>query len=169
MDDGVTSRKVGMQKRGVASADHAVRFVSLRLIKNKRAKLTKCDNVAEGTEHSKVELSLLDLLATSKERDQDGSSVTQCQANDTNTGEGVEGSGGTKVDETQGDLNNHAKHHGVERNVELGVDSPPQLVTGDSAITGKGPSSARRSSGASNTTEQTQNEERNKQSDGSAG
>ncbi|RMZ70839.1 hypothetical protein GMOD_00008484 [Pyrenophora seminiperda CCB06] len=127
------------------------------------------NDVAESTERSEVELAVLDLLAAGDERDEDGGSITQRQANDTNAGEGVESSGGAKVDDTEDDLDNHAKHHGIEWHVELRVDSLPQLITGNSTVTGKGPGSAGCGRSASNTTEQTQNEEGHEQANGTTG
>lgn len=158
-----------MQKRGVARADQAVMFVRNWLPKESVTKLTKCNNVAEGTEHAKVERAVLDLLTTSHERNEDGGSVTQGQANDTDTGESVESSGSTEVDETESDLNNHTQHHGVERNIEVRVDSPPQLVAGNSTVTREGPGSSGGSGGAPDTTEETEDQQRNEQTNGTTG
>lgn len=116
-----------------------------------------------------MELTLLDVLAATDERDKDGSSVTQSQANDTNAGESVEGSGGTEVDEAESELDNHAEHHSVKRDVELGVDNAPHLVSGDGAIAGEGPGRARSSGGAANTAEQTEDEERDEKTDRGTG
>lgn len=116
-----------------------------------------------------MERAILDLLTASHERDKDGSSVTQCQANDTNTREGVESGGSTEVDETESDLDHHAEHHGVDWDIEVGVDDPPQLVAGNGTVTREGPGSARRSCRAADTAKQTEDEKGNKKSDGTSG
>jgi len=154
-----------MQNRGVASADQAINVqVSANISKEKQGKtkkrLTESNDVAESTKGSEMELAFLDLLAAGDERDKDGSRVTQRQANDTDTGEGVESSSGTKVDETKDELDCHAEHHGVEWHVELRVDRLPQLVTGNGAVTGKGPGSAGCGCRAANTAKQTKDEQR---------
>lgn len=125
------------------------------------------NDVAEEAKLPKMELSLLDLFTPSKDRDKDRGRITQGQADDTNTGKGSEGSVGTEVNETEHELNNHAKHHGVQRNIELGVDDSPPLVSRDSTVARKGPGGARCSSCATDTAEESKDKEWNEKTDGS--
>lgn len=99
------------------------------------------------------------MRAASEQRDGNGHSVADGQANNSDTREGIESSSGAKVDETQQDLNSHGQHHGVEGDIELLVDSLPVFGARDGTITCKGPCAAGRRGGASNTAEQSENQE----------
>lgn len=147
---------VGMQNSGRASRDQAVERVSMCITTTRRngkgrGKLhTNSDDVADSTKMAKIELALADLLPSAEQADGDGGSIGSRQANDTNTREGVESGSGTKVDDSEDDLHNHAEHHGVEGHVELLVDLDPPLGARDGTVTSKGPGAARRGSGAAN-------------------
>jgi hypothetical protein len=116
-----------------------------------------------------MERALLDLLASANKRDEDRDGVAQGEAHDADTREGVEGNGGSKVDQSENKLDGHAEHHSVKGHVELRVDNLPPLEAGNGTIAGKGPRSARRSSRASNTTDQSEDEKRNEQGNGRTG
>jgi hypothetical protein len=131
--------------------------------------LTDSNNIGDSSELAEVELSGLDLLAASGETDGNGSGVGSSEADDTDTGESVEGSGGTEVDDTEDDLDDHAEHHSVEGNVELGVDLGPPLGTGDSTITGESPDTSRRGSCAADTTDDGQDDEGEEKTESAAG
>lgn len=126
---------------------------------------TKGNNIAEQTKLSKVELSLNNLLTATKQRARDRCSVAECQTNDTNTRESVESGSGTEVDQTEHELNNHAHHHSVDRYIKLCVDNPPHLVARDATITSEGVDGAGRRSCATDTAEQSENHEREQQTD----
>jgi len=126
------------------------------------------NDIGNSTELAKVELSSLDLLATSGETDSNGSSVRSSQANDTNTGEGVEGSRRAEVDDAENDLDDHAEHHSVERNVERSVDLGPPLGTGNGTVTGESPCASRSGSCAANTANDGEDDEREEESKGTA-
>lgn len=131
--------------------------------------LTDGNNIGDSSELAEVELSGLDLLATSGETDGNGGGVGSSKADDTDTGESVEGSGGTEVDNTEDDLDDHAEHHGVEGNVELGVDLGPPLGTGNGTVTGEGPAASRSGSCAADTADDGQDDEREEKTEGTAG
>ena len=157
-----------MQKRGVARADQA-RHLLGRGSKEKRRGRTESNNVAEQTKLAQVELALNNLLAASKHIAHNGRSIAECQANDTDTRKSVESSHSPKVDQAKCELDNHAHHHSVDRDVELGVNNPPHLVARDTTITSKSVDSARRGSCAADTAEQTEHHEREEKTDGTAG
>ena len=112
-----------------------------------------------------MEGALLDLTTSADQRDQDWNGVAQGEANDTDTGEGIESDGCTKVDETKEELDNHAEHHGVEGHIELDVDHLPPLEAGNGTVTRECPRGARRGSGAADTADQTEDKERNEKTD----
>lgn len=130
---------------------------------------TESDPVGDSTPLSEVELSSLDLLATSSETDGNGSGIRSSQANDTDTRESVESSVRTEVDDTEDDLNNHAEHHSVQWNVERGVDLGPHPGTGDGTITSESPSASRAGSCAANTADDGEDDERNEETEGTTG
>jgi hypothetical protein len=158
-----------MQKRGVARADQAVVAVSMLYINVRVVWLTNSNNVAEQTKRTQVELAFGDFFTAIKHGAQDGCCVAEGQADDTNTGEGVESSGGTEVDETKYKLNSHAKHHGVDGYIVLGVDNPPHLVSGNTTIASESIDGARGGSCASNTAEQGENHEGEEETNGTTG
>ena len=127
------------------------------------------DPVGDSTKLSEVELASLDLLATSSKTDSNRSGVRSSQANDTDTGESVESGGGSEVDNTEDDLNNHAKHHSIQGNIERGVDLGPHPGTGNGTITSESPSASRTGSCAANTANNGENDERNEKTEGTAG
>lgn len=127
------------------------------------------DNVAKDTKLAEVKGSLLDLLAAGKETNGDGGGVGSSQANDTDTGEGVEGGGRAKVEDTEDNLDNHAEHHGVEGNVELVVDLGPPSGTRDGTVTSKGPGASGGGGGATNTAHDGQNDKGEAQAKGTTG
>ena len=125
--------------------------------------LTKCNDVAHETKDSHVELSVLDVRTTTNEGDGDGNCVRDSQADDTNTREGVECGRGSEVQDTEDDLNGHAEHHGVEWDIKLRVNNLPPLETWDGSITGESPCRAGSGSGATNTTKEGEDHERDTQ------
>lgn len=106
------------------------------------------------------------MLAASGKTNGNGTGIRSSQADDTDTREGVESSGRAKVNDTEDNLNNHAKHHGVERHIELVVDLGPPSGARDSTITSKGPGASGGGSGATNTAHESQNHEREAQAKG---
>lgn len=129
----------------------------------------KSDPVGDSTPLSEVELSSLDLLATSSETDSNRSGVRSSQADDTDTRESVESSVRTEVDDTEDDLNNHAEHHSVQWNIESSVDLGPHPGTGNGTITSKSPSASRTGSCAADTADNGEDDERNEKTEGTAG
>jgi hypothetical protein len=127
------------------------------------------NDVADNTNGAEVKLALADLLPAREEADGDGNGVGGGQADDTNTGKGVEGSSGTKVDEAEEDLDHHAEHHGVDGHIELVVDLDPEARAGDGAVAGKGPGGARGGGGASDAADDGEDDERHEQAKGTAG
>lgn len=123
--------------------------------------LTKSKDVGNQTEDAEVETAILDILATAEdERDGDGARITHGQEDDTNTGEGVVGGLGTEVDQAEADLDDHAEEEGIERDVQLLVDSLPPTRAGDATITGKSPSATRGSGDTADTADETEHEQR---------
>lgn len=106
--------------------------------------------------------------AAVEETDANGNSVRGSQANDTNTGEGVEGSAGAEVDDTENDLDNHAEHHGVQGNVQLGVDLLPPAGTRDGTVTSESPGATRGGGCATNAAKDGQNNKGEEKSKGTA-
>jgi hypothetical protein len=131
-------------------------------------RLTQRNNVAESSQSSEVESAFLNLFSASDKRDENRNGVAQCETNDTNTRKGVESDRGAEVDQAKDKLNNHAEHHGVERNVQLDVDNLPPLEAGDGAIAGERPCGTGRGGGTTNSADQTENKERDQQADGGA-
>lgn len=108
-------------------------------------------------------------MATAREHvDGNGSGVRRSQANDTDTGKGVKGNGGAKVDETEHNLDNHAEHHGVQGHVELLVDCDPPLGAGDGTVASKGPDAAGGGGGAADAADEGEDHEGNQETDGAA-
>lgn len=130
--------------------------------------LTNGDDVAESTKMAEIELAPADLLPSAQQTDGNGSSVCGCQANDTDAGEGVEGGGRAKVDDSEDDLYHHTEHHGVERHVQSLVDLDPPLGAGDGTITSKGPGATRRGRGAANTAHDGEDHDGNEQANSTA-
>ena len=61
--------------------------------------LTKTNNIAEYTQDTKVKVTILECLATTKdERNRDGACVADYQENYTDSRESVKGSRGTEID-----------------------------------------------------------------------
>lgn len=108
------------------------------------------------------------MLPSAEQTNGNGSSICGCQANDTDAGEGVEGGGRAKVDDSEDDLYNHAEHHGVERHIQSLVDLDPPLGARDGTITSKGPSATRRSGGAANTAHDGEDHDGNEKAHGTA-
>lgn len=130
--------------------------------------LTERDDVGGDTELAEVEGAADKVGAAVEETDTNGNGVRGSQANDTNTGEGVEGSAGAEVDDTENDLDNHAEHHGVQGNVQLGVDLLPPAGTRDGTVTSEGPGATRGGGGAADTAKDGQDDERKEESKGTA-
>ena len=130
---------------------------------------TNGNNVQEVAPAAEVEGSSLNLLAAGGQADGDGSRVRGRQADDTDTGEGVEGGRRAKVDEAEEDLDDGAQHHSVERDIEVAVDLHPPLGAGDGAVAGKGPGAAGRGRGAADAAEEGEDHERDQQANGAAG
>ena len=127
----------------------------------KRGKvLTNSNNVAEKTDGAKIIGTDAEFLATADDGDNNGHDVAESQEDDTDTDEGIEGSSGTKVDEAEEDLDDHAEHHGVQWDFHFGVNLLPEVGTWDGAITGKGPCAARGSGDASRTADYAEDNER---------
>lgn len=131
-------------------------------------RLTDGNNVEEISKFAKVEVPSLDLPAARKHADGNWSGIRGRQANDTDTGKGVEGGRGAKVDETKHNLHHHAEHHGVERHVEPVVDLHPPFGSRDGAIPRKGPGAARRGRGNPDAAEQGEDHEGNEQANSTA-
>lgn len=159
----------GMQKRGIANRDQADNELARHITIERRRAHTESDPVGDSTPLSEVELSSLDLLATSSETDSNGSGVRSSQADDTDTRESVESSVRSEVDDTEDDLNNHAEHHSVQWNIESSVDLGPHPGTGDGTITSKCPSASRTGSCATDTADNGEDDERNEKTEGTAG
>lgn len=130
--------------------------------------LTNCDNVAESTKVAEIELAPADLLPSAQQTDGNGSSICGRQANDADAGEGVEGGGRAKVDDSEDDLYHHAEHHGVERHVQSLVDLDPPLGAWDGTITSKSPSATRRGGGAANTAHDGEDHDGDEEANGTA-
>lgn len=158
----VTSFKVGMQKRGMARILQPG-IVSLGT-EGGAFTLTKSKDVGNQTEDAEVKAAVLDILTTAEDqRDGNGACITHGQEDDTNTGKGVVGSLGAEVDQTEADLDDHAKDEGIEGDVQLLMDSLPPARAGNTTITGKGPSAARGSGDTADTTNETEHEKRDHQ------
>ena len=153
-----------MQKSGTARKDQPG-VVSTTTKHQQCRALTNSDGVGEPTKGAQAELGQLDLLAALPHGDGDGGGVRKGKADDTDTGEGVEGGSRTEVDDTKDDLDSHREHHGVEREVELLVDDAPPLGAGDGTVTRERPSAARRGGGAGGTAENGEDHEREKKTD----
>lgn len=108
------------------------------------------------------------MSAPFKHGDGDGSGIRHGQRYDTNAREGVEGGGGTEVNDAQQDLDDGDEDHGVEGQVQVGVDLLPPFGARNGAVTGKGPSATGGGGRASNTTEDGQHHEGKEQGDGTA-
>lgn len=121
--------------------------------------LTQSNDVANQTEESHIEVSILDVLATSEERYGDRDSVTDSQANDTHAGEGIECSCGTKVDDPKNNLHSHTEHHSVQWDVKLGVNLLPPCRTWNGSISRESEHAARSGSCAADTTEDGQDQD----------
>lgn len=131
--------------------------------------LTDSDNVEEPTELAEVELASLDTLAALHHRDEDGHGVRRGEADDTNAREGVKGRSRAKVDDTEDDLDSHREHHGVEGNIQLGVDLAPPLGAGDGTVTREGPGAARGGGGAGGTAENAEDNDDHEKTESAAG
>jgi hypothetical protein len=138
-------------------------------MKHKLDVLTNSDSV-DGPAKSvaKVELAGLDLLATLPHGDGNGDSVRNGEADNTNTGEGIERGSRAEVDDTEEDLNDHREHHGVEREVEAGVNLAPELGAGNGTVTGECPGAAGSGGGAASAAEDAKNHEGEEQADGTS-
>ena len=130
-------------------------------------KLTNCNNVAEETKCSLIIRCTLDMGTSGKQVDTNRDTITDGEENDTRTTECVVCGNRTKVETSKCNLNNHTEHHGVEWETKLGVDLLPQYGTRNCTISGKSPGASRCCCGASNTAEQTKDDERNGQGKGS--
>jgi hypothetical protein len=121
-------------------------------MKHKLDVLTNSDSV-DGPAKSvaKVELAGLDLLATLPHGDGNGDSVRNGEA-----------------DDTEEDLNDHREHHGVEREVEAGVNLAPELGAGNGTVTGECPGAAGSGGGAASAAEDAKNHEGEEQADGTS-
>jgi hypothetical protein len=124
---------------------------------------TQGNDVAEGTKRTEVESTLFDVRAAADKGDEDRDSITQSEADDTDTGEGVEGNGGSKVNQSKDQLNSHAEHHSIQGYIQLDVNDPPPLEARNSAVTGESPGGARSSSGAADTTDEAEYQKRDEQ------
>jgi len=85
--------------------------------------------------------------------------ILSYQEDDSDTAESVEGSIRTEVDKPKDELNGHAEHHRIERNIQLGADLLPVSGTGDGSVSGESPRTARSGSCATNATEEGQDQE----------
>lgn len=131
--------------------------------------LTNSDTVAESTKGTEVVNTSLQVSSATEEVDNDWDSVGDGQEDDTGSREGIEGGGGTKVDQCEQDLDNHAKHHCVQWHIKLGVDLLPPLGSGDSTITSESPGSTGGGSGAADTADDGENHDWDEESEGAAG
>lgn len=121
---------------------------------------TESDHVGDGTDDSKVEVAFFDILpATEDQRDGDRAGVAHGQEDDTHTGEGVEGSTGSKVDGSQANLDHHTQCHGIQWDVEALVDGAPPARSGYTSIAGEGPGASRGRCHATYTADHTENQQ----------
>lgn len=157
-----------MQKSGIASNDQAKESQQAGVLSWKGVARTDGHDIGKSTEGSEVELARLDLLSSGGQADGNGSRVRRGQADDTDTGEGVEGGVRSEVEETEKDLDDHAEHHGIQGNIELLVDDTPPLGAGDGAITSKGPSATRSSGSATDTAHDGEDHDGDEEADGTA-
>lgn len=156
-----------MQKRGMARRLHARREeeqISKQRRGRARARITRRHterkDVSDESDDAKVEVAVLDILATTEDQgDCHGAGVAHRQEDDTHTGEGIVSRSGTKVDSPQGDLNDHAQCHRIEGDVELVVDSAPPARPRNAAITSKGPGASRGGRNAAHTADDTQHQQ----------
>lgn len=159
-----------MQKSGRARADQAAEMISMWKTEEKsgaaKGKHTQSNDVAEPAKLAQEELAALHLGSALEHGHGDGGGIREGQGNDTHAGKGVERYGRSKVDGTQNDLNRHGQHHGVEGNIQLGVDHLPPLGTGDGTVASKGPRAARSSGCAGGTAKDTQNHDGNQEGKG---
>lgn len=131
-----------------------------------RKELTERKDVSDETDDAKVEVAVLDILATTEDqRDSHGAGITHRQEDDTHTGEGVVGGGRTEVDGTESNLNDHTQGHRIQGDVELLVDGAPPARTGDTAITSKGPGATRSGRDTTHAADNTEHEKRNSQAE----
>lgn len=157
----VTGRNDGMQKSGMARAVQAKewKLTATHVLKN--GELTESYNVRDQTDDTHIEISVLDVSAAAEERDCDWNSITQSQADDTDTWESVECSWGAEVEDTEKNLDNHTQHHGVQWYIELWVDLLPPFRSWDSTVTREGPCASRSGSRATDTAEDSEHKDRN--------
>lgn len=94
-------------------------------------------HVAEEPELALEEWSITNLLSTLEERHGDGDGTSTSKTDDRDTQKGVERSGRSKVDTGQCHLDGSVEEECVQRHFQSFGNTAPELMTGDTSITGE--------------------------------